>query len=181
MADLRGLKIRTPSRTGGWLIDEFGAEPVGMPLPAFPQALSKKAVDGGMIPFEVFPPFKFHQLTKYSIYGQNGDRFGTSVFLFLMNKDKFNNLSTDLQKVIMQHTDLASAEAVGQTWMDVEAPGIKLQKASANSAVIRLDAPAMAEFDAAGERVVKRWIKEASKKGIDGNKLVNAARSAIKK
>jgi TRAP-type C4-dicarboxylate transport system substrate-binding protein len=177
--DLKGMKLRTPSRTGAWLIKELGAEPVGMPLPAFPQALSKKAIDGGFIPFEVFPPFKFHQLTKYSIEGPNGARFGTSVFMLLMNKDKFNNLSKELQNIIEKSFNMHAAIKVGETWMNVEKPGIKMQKNSKNSKVIILSKKSMDKFNKIGKKVAQRWVKEANKKGIDGNNLLNMARAAV--
>ncbi|PLY05661.1 MAG: C4-dicarboxylate ABC transporter substrate-binding protein [Arcobacter sp.] len=181
ISDLKGLKLRTPSRTGGWLIEEFGAEPVGMPLPALPQALSKNAVDGALIPYEVFPPFKFHQLTKYSTEGKNGSRFGTSVFLLLMNKDKFNSLPKELQGVLEKSLNLDMVKEVGQLWMDVEKPGIKMQKNSKDSEIITLDDKAVDEFNEAGQRVVEKWIKEVSQKGIDGKMLVDKAREAINK
>ncbi len=179
--DLKGLKLRTPSRVGAWYIEEMGAEPVGMPLPAFPQALSKKAIDGGLIPFEVFPPFKFHQLTKYSAEGKDGSRFGTSVFLFLMNKKKFRNLSKELQEYIEQSVNMTAAKQVGQAWMDVEKPGMKMQADSKGSEIIKISDKEMAKFNEAGQRVVNRWVKEAKKKGIDGQKLVDKAREAINK
>lgn len=176
--DLKGLKLRTPSRTGAWLIEELGAEPVGMPLPVLPQALSKHAVDGALIPFEVFPAFKFDQLTKYSTLGYGGERFGTSVFLLLMNKQKFNSLPKDLQAIIKKSVDLDEVKRVGQIWMDVEKPGMKMQLASGGK-INTLSKEATKEFDDAGQKVVKRWIKEVSKQGIDGQKLVDEARKAI--
>jgi TRAP-type C4-dicarboxylate transport system substrate-binding protein len=181
VVDLKGMKLRTPSRTGAWLIEEYGAEPVGMPMPAFPQALSKKAVDGGLIPFEVFPPFKFHQLTKYSVEGANGDRFGTSVFLLLMNKDRFNSLSKELQDIIEESFNMDVVKHIGKVWMDVEKPGMKMQAGSKDSEIVKLDAKTMAQFNAVGQKVVDRWVKEVSKKGIDGQKLVDEARKAIAK
>lgn len=177
--DLKGLKLRTPSRTGGWLIEEFGAEPVGMPLPTLPQALSKNAVDGALVPFEIFPAFKIHQLTKHSIVGPNDSRFGTSVFIMLMNKDKFNSLPKDLQEIMEKSLNMDMVKNAGQLWMDFEKPGIKMQKESANSDVTTLSTEAMKEFNAAGERVVQKWIGEVKSKGIDGEKLVNEARKAI--
>lgn len=180
VADVKGLKLRTPSRTGGWLIDELGAEPVGMPLPSLPQALSKNAVDGALVPFEVFPPFKFHQLTKYSTLGEKGKRFGTSVFLLLMNQDKFKSLPNDLKTLIEKSLDMDMVKEVGQIWMDVEKPGIKMQKSSGGE-ITELSSEVMKEFDALGEKVVSRWIKEVEKRGIDGQKLVNEARKAINK
>jgi len=181
VADLKGMKLRTPSRTGAWLIEELGAEPVGMPMPGFPQALSKKAVDGGLIPFEVFPPFKFHQLTEFSAEGANGDRFGTSVFLLLMNKDRFNSLDKNLQDLIEGSFNLDMVKKIGQIWMDVEKPGMKMQVTSKNSEVALYDDKTMNEFNAVGQKVVDRWVKEVSKKGINGAKLVKEARKAITK
>lgn len=179
VSDLKGMKLRTPSRTGGWYIEELGAEPVGMPMPSFPQALSKNAVDGGLIPFEVFPPFKFHQLTQYSIDGALGERFGTSVFLMLMNEDKFNSLSKELQDIIEDSFNMAMVKNVGQIWMDIEKPGIKMQLASKDSSVSKIDKISMNAFNEAGQRVVYRWIKEVKSKGIDGQKLVEQVRTAI--
>lgn len=180
-SDLNGLKLRTPSRTGGWLIEELMAEPVGMPLPTLPQSLSKNAVDGALIPFEVFPAFKFHQLTRYSTIGYSEKRFGTSVFLLLMNQDKFKSLPKDLQDIIEKSLDIEMVKQVGQLWMDFEKPGIKMQKKSLDSKVSILSKEAMKDFDEAGERVVQRWISEVSEKGIDGKKLVDKARDAISK
>jgi TRAP-type C4-dicarboxylate transport system substrate-binding protein len=180
VSDLKGLKLRTPSRTGGWLIEALGAEPVGMPLPTLPQALSKNAIDGALVPFEVFPPYKLYQLTKYSTEGKNGERFGTSVFMLLMNKDRFNSLPKDLQKIISDSVNMDEVKKVGQIWMDVEKPGIKLQNESEGGQVIKLTDKAMDEFNKVGERVVKKWIKAANKEGIDGQKLVDTARKAIK-
>ena len=179
--DLKGMKLRTPSRTGAWLIEELGAEPVGMPMPAFPQALSKKAVDGGLIPFEVFPPFKFHQLTDFSAEGKNGDRFGTSVFLLLMNQDRFDSLSKELQNIIEKSFDMNMVQEVGQIWMDVEKPGMKMQAKSKNGQVVKYDTKTMNEFNEIGQKVVDRWINEVTKKGINGDKLVKEARKAILK
>lgn len=181
VSDMKGLKLRAPSRTGGWYLEALGAEAVGMPLPALPQSLSKNAVDGGLIPFEVFPPYKFHQLTQYSTEGKNGERFGTSVFMFLMNGERFESLSKDLQKVLMDSVDMQTVKEVGKIWMDIEEPGKKMQNASKGGEVVKLDNAAMAEFNKVGEQVVQRWIKEAALKNIDGQKLVNTAREAILK
>ena len=76
LADLNGLKIRSPSRTGAWMVEELGAEPVGMPVPALPQALSKGTVDAGLVPFEVAIPLGLADLTSASVEMADGARFG---------------------------------------------------------------------------------------------------------
>ena len=65
--DLAGLKIRTPSRTGSFVLEALGANPVGMPVPQLPQALAKHVVDGTTIPYEISLPLKIHELVDYDM------------------------------------------------------------------------------------------------------------------
>ena len=180
VADLKGLKLRTPSRTGAWLIEAWGAEPVGMPIPALPQALSKGGVDGALIPFEIIPPFKLQQLTKYSVLGADGTRFGASVFLFAMNKARYEGMPADLRAIIDANSGANFAAEIGRNWDSIEEPGRKAQIESGGE-IIGLPPKAKAAFDQAGEKVVARWVEEAKKRGIDGAALVKAARAAVAK
>ena len=63
--DLRGMKVRGPTRQITKMLGYIGATPVGMPLPAIPDALSKGTIDGCVIPWEVVPSVKVHELTKF--------------------------------------------------------------------------------------------------------------------
>jgi len=175
---LEGLKLRTPSRTGAWMIEAWGAEPVGMPVPALPQALSKGTIDGTLVPFEILPPLKVHELTNCSITGENDDRFGTAVFLFAMNKDSYESLPDDLKTVIDANSGVAIADQTGSLWDRIEGPGQELQRKT-GSPVEALDGAATDAFATLGEQVVQRWIEEASNNGVDGEQLVKAARAAV--
>jgi len=181
VADVKGLKFRTPSRTGSWMLQAWGAEPVGMPLPALPQALSKGTVDGALIPFEVFPPLKFYQLTKNSYEGEDLSRFGTSVFLFAMNKDRYNSLPVDLKKVIDDNSGAALAATIGESWDKIEAPGKLMQAKSKGGSVVKLNKLVKDTFDAKNQAVIERWISEMTTLGIDGVALVKSARASVDK
>lgn len=151
-----------------------------MPLPALPQALSKNGVDGALVPFEIFPPFKLQELTKFSAEGEDGTRFGTSVFLFAMNKDRFESLPDDLKAVIEDVSGPEFAAEMGAVWNANEAPGISFQEAAGNK-VMRFDAATMAAFATRGESVVARWVEASQTQGFDGAALVEAARAAVAK
>ena len=178
LADIEGLKIRSPSRTGAWMLEAMGAEPVGMPVPALPQALSKNTVDAGLVPFEVAIPLGLADLTSASVELHEGARFGTATFLFAMNKDSYNSLPADLQKVIDDNSGKAIAAAIGDAWNNIEPVGIKRALDAGNS-VDQLSAEATAEFDTVFEATVNKWIEEASGSGIDANTLLSGARNAI--
>lgn len=177
-ASLKGKKVRTPSRTGAWFLEALGAEPVGMPVPALPQALAKGAVDGALIPFEIVVPLKLHELTTESVEGPASQRFGTSVFIFAMNKERYDGLPEDLKKIIDDNSGGNIAKDIGQAWMDVEVKGKDLQKLSGGE-VKELSQDAKAEMDTLSKQVVDRWIKEVGTKGLNGAEIVEKARAAI--
>lgn len=178
--DLEGKKMRIPTRTGAWLLEALGANPVGMPVPDLPQALSKGVVDGALIPWEIIPPLKIHELTQYQIEGENRVRFGTSTFLIGMNKDKYESLPADLQAVIDKNSGRDFAIEVGRIWTRTEDYGLKLALEDGNEHIVIPDAE-LQKFRTRLEPVVQRWIDEVTAKGIDGRAIVEAAREAIAK
>ena len=179
-SDLVGLKLRSPSRTGAWYIDELGAEPVGMPLPAVPQSLSKNAIDGAALPMEIFPAFKFQQLTNYTTEIKGGGGFGGSVLLLLMNKDKFDSLPKELQDVLEKSTGPELIKEFAKLADDMEVVGKALQIKSGGE-VNTLDETETKKFDEAGQRVVEKWVKEMDSKGINGQKIVDSVRKSLAK
>jgi TRAP-type C4-dicarboxylate transport system substrate-binding protein len=129
---------------------------------------------------EVFPAFKFQQLTKYSTEIKGGGGFGGSVLLLLMNQDKFDKLPKDLQAILEESTGTELIEQFAKVADDFEVIGKDLQTKSGGE-VVTLDAVETKKFDEAGERVVKKWVKEMDDKGIDGQKIVDAVRKSMAK
>jgi TRAP-type C4-dicarboxylate transport system substrate-binding protein len=178
--DLKGLKMRIPTRTGAWIIEALGAAPAAMPVPALPQALSKKVVDGALIPWEIIPPLKLQDVTKVQVEGLNRVRFGTTTFQVSMNKNTWAKLPRDVQKAFDANNGEARWRAVGKVWTDSEDGGIALAKKAGNKH-IQLTEAELALFRAKLEPVVQRWIDEVKSKGIDGRALVDQARALIAK
>jgi TRAP-type C4-dicarboxylate transport system substrate-binding protein len=174
--DVAGLRVRTPSRTGAWVLESWGAEPVGMPIPELPQALARGALDGALAPFEVAPSLKLQDVTKRAVEGPDGRRFGTSVFLFAMNRDRYEALPPDLRAVIDANSGAALAAEIGSAWDAVEREGERIFR-EAGGVLDRLDAEAMTAFDAAADTVTQRWVAEAA--GFDGAALATAAQAAV--
>jgi TRAP-type C4-dicarboxylate transport system substrate-binding protein len=176
---LAGKKLRTPSRTGAWIIESWGAEPVGMPVPDLPQALAKGVVDGALIPYEIAPALKLQELVKSTTAMPGGDRFGAATFVFAMNKDRYEGLPDDLKKVIDDNSGMNAAAWVGRAWEeDFEVRGLKVLE-EGGVEHIELSPEEAAKFEAAAEKVVQRWVEEANSKGLDGEALVDEARAAV--
>ena len=178
--DLKGLKMRIPTRTGAWIIEALGAAPVGMPVPDLPQALSKKVVDGAFIPWEIIPPLKIQDVTDYQIEGPRRTRFGTTTFQVSMNQKRWDSLPADVKKAFESQSGEAWVREVGEIWTKSEDFGIGLATKAGNKHVVLTDAE-LQQFRDKLEPVVQRWINEVKGQGIDGAALVKVAREQIAK
>lgn len=176
--DVAGMKLRTPSRTGAWVIEGMGAEPVGLPVPALPEAMSKGVVDGALTTLEIVPALKLQELDKFTTELPDGGRFGTAVFMLAMNKDAYEALPDDLKTVIDNNSGTNVAVKIGTMWEGFEQSGVDAL-AKANVERIVLSEIEAAKFNAINETVVQRWIDDVTAKGIDGAGLVDKARAAV--
>ncbi|WP_240610996.1 TRAP transporter substrate-binding protein [Oceaniglobus ichthyenteri] len=177
--DLKGKKMRIPTRSGGWVIEALGASPASMPVPELPPALQKGVVDGAFIPWEIIPPLKIQEQTEYQIEGADEARFGTSVFQVSMNQGRWNSLPEEIQQAFRTASTGDWPKEVGQIWRAVDDFGINVAVEAGNQH-ITLTEEETAVFDEALLPVVDRWIEEVDGKGIDGAALVEKARAAIK-
>ncbi len=60
------MKVRGGSRVINIMLEQLGATPVGMPVPAVGEALSKGVITATTIPWEVVPALKVEQIVKNS-------------------------------------------------------------------------------------------------------------------
>lgn len=176
--DLDGVSLRIPSRSGAWVIEALGAQPVAMPVPDLPQSLQKGVVDGALIPWEIIPPLKIFEQTDFQIEGPNRERMGTSVFQVSMNKGRWDSLPEDVQQAFRDASDEAFLERMGEVWRAADDTGIRIATENGNSHV-QLSADEWAAYEDALAPVVDRYVDETAGAGFDGAALVEAARSAI--
>jgi TRAP-type C4-dicarboxylate transport system substrate-binding protein len=181
LEDYRGLKIRTPNRGGSVFLRAVGASAVGAPVPEVPQMLSKGVVDGALLPYEIANPLKVHELVKFhSEFAGPQPRIGTTVFVFAMNKKKYEGLPPDLKKVIDDNSRRRIAEMAGRNWDNIEKPG----KDAAVKAGNQFPVMPVAEVDrvrAAVKPEIDKFLKELSAAGFDANALYAEAQALVNK
>jgi TRAP-type C4-dicarboxylate transport system substrate-binding protein len=181
LEDYRGLKIRTPNRGGSVFLRGVGASAVGAPVPEVPQMLSKGVVDGALLPYEIARPLKIHELVKFhSEFEGPQPRIGTTVFLFAMNKQKYESLPADLKKVIDANSGRNIAEMAGRNWDEIEKPGKEAAQKAGNSFPMM----PVAEVDrvrAAVRPEIDKFLTELSAAGVDAKALYAEVQALIKK
>jgi len=180
LADFKGLKLRGPSRQANKLLETLGAIPVGMPVPAFPEALSKGVVDGGVIPWEIVPALKVQELTDSSTeVGGNRSLYNT-YFIWAMNKDSYDRFPDDLKKVIDDNSGAETSAWAGRAMDEGDVIGKKIVAENGNE-IYTMDDKLTAQLRTIGDKLTKDWIAEVTAKGLDGAAMVADAKALVAK
>lgn len=120
-SDLEGMKIRGGSRLVNDLLTRVGATPVGMPVPAVAEGLSKGVIDGTTIPWEVTYALKVPELvTNHTEF--DGPALYTLTFVLAMNKDVYEGMSDENKAVIDANSGLEFSVFAGGTQSDDDGP-----------------------------------------------------------
>lgn len=179
IGDLRGMKVRGPTRQITKLLASLGATPVGMPLPGIPDALSKGVIDAAVIPWEVVPSVKVNELAKYhSEFDPSLPALYTTTFVMTMNKAKYESLPPDLKKVIDDNSGLETSGWLGKVQQGNDARG---RKTVQDSDVIRFSKADYDQFKKVSSKVDEAWVKEMDGKGFKGQELLDGAQRLIEK
>lgn len=179
-ADLEGMKMRIPTRTGAWVIEALGASPLAMPVPEVPSALSKGVVDATLLPWEIIPPLKLQNQIDYFIEGHDQTRLGTTTFQVSMNKARWDGLPDDIKKAFRDASGRDWWGKVGDVWRAGDDFGIKMATDAGKTHITLSESETQAFIDAL-EPVQQRWIDEVDAKGLDGAALVAKAKELIAK
>lgn len=178
-ADMEGLKIRGGSRSVNSLLTKLGATPVGMPVPAVSEGLSKGVIDGTTIPWEVTAALKVPELVKNHTEF-SGAALYTLTFVLAMNKPKYDSLPDDLKAVIDANSGLEFSVFAGGTQADADGPA-RQNAVDLGNNIITLDAAATQEWRDLAQPIYDEWVADMSKRGIDGQALIDEARMLIDK
>jgi len=178
-SDMQGMKIRGGSRQVNALLTQLGATPVGMPVPAISEALSKGVIDGTTIPWEVTPSLKVPELVDNHTEFE-GSALYTVTFVLAMNKQKYDSLPDDLKKVIDDNSGLEFSIFAGGTQADADGPARQAAVDMGNN-IITLTPEQTEEWRVAAQPVYDQWLADMQSKGIDGQALLDEARALIAK
>lgn len=175
--DLKGMKIRGGSRTVNNLLTRVGAEPVGLPVPAVAEALSKGVIDGTTIPWEVTAALKVPELvSNHTEFEGNG--LYTLTFVLAMNQGVYDGLPDDLKAVIDKNAGLEMSIFTGGTQADADGPARQKAVDRGNS-IVTIAADQQGPWRDLVQPIYDEWIADMKSKGIDGQALIDEARALM--
>jgi TRAP-type transport system periplasmic protein len=174
LEDIKGASIRA-SGGAALILSQWGANAVGMPMPATVEALQKGIVKGLFSSLEVMKDFKFAETCKYVT------RTNTVVYPFavVMNKKKWNALPDDIKKIV-EDLSLEQVEWTGRYMDSAVIKSIEWSKSKQNVEVIDLTPEQLASWNAQLEPLKEKWVKDANQAGLPGEKMLKELQDIVK-
>ena len=174
MEDMKGMKFRAHG-TSALVVKALGGTPVPKPMPETYEMLQKGVVDGAVYPLEANKGWKLGEVTGYSTAAFSAAY--TTSFFVVMNKDKWNSLPADVQKII---EDINGEWVVkhGEAWDSSDMAGIKFFL-NQGGELIGVDAKEQSRWKKAVAPIVDEYVKDASAKGINAKEVVEFTRKTL--
>jgi TRAP-type C4-dicarboxylate transport system substrate-binding protein len=173
--DIQGLDLRA-SGGAAQTLKAWGANQVGMPMSATPEALQKGVVKGLFSSLEVMKDFKFAEICRYATLTE------TVIYPFavVMNMDRWNSLPDDVKKV-MDDLRVEQAKWTG-SYMDGHVKeSIEWSKKTYDVEFIELAPEEKARWDAKLDSITKKWVSDKKAKGFPAEKIIDDMKGLIKK
>lgn len=173
LADLEGLKIRHPTQVIGQLLQELGAEPVGMPAPQIYESMQRGTIDGYMLPWEAVDGFRVHEVSDH--HTEFG--FYSLAFVLTMNKGTYEGLPPDLKEVVDANSGLGWAVRAGQGFDEGDRVGKEV--ALENGTLYEIEGAERTEWAAAAERITRAYLADLERQGLPGGEIHEQVRGYV--
>lgn len=165
ISELSGLKLRRPTTVIGALLEELGAEPVGMPAPQIYESVQRGVIDGYMLTWEAAKSFRATEVTD------NHTNFGfySLAFVTAMNKSVYEGLSEEAKTAIDANSGMEWALVAGRGYdaADEEA----LAEIRQNAAVHDIPEAERGEWEEAAARAREIYLDQLEAAGLPGREV----------
>lgn len=153
---LGGAKLIVPGKVQGEAISNLDGTPISLPLTDMYEALQRHTVDGTMIAWVAFNPWKLAEVTFYHVDASLGGAAG----MVFMAKAKYQSLPAAARKVIDDNSGEAASRAFGVA-LDTEDDAQRASvKASDKQTVVELSPAQRASWEKRVAPSIEHWTKD---------------------
>lgn len=158
LADLKGLRLRSPNKTVSAALEYLGSIPVLLQVNDVMAAVKENKIDGIVTNWG-------NPLQGFNDYMKNhtDTQFYTSAFFIVMNRAKFDSLPADVRAAIDSMSGDAWSARFGPLWDKWDKP-VRDGASGPGHEVIIPDAAAMAQWREGLRPVTDGYLKELSQK-----------------
>jgi TRAP-type C4-dicarboxylate transport system substrate-binding protein len=164
VADLEGLKLRSPQPVVTEALQILGAVPISKPVSELYELISSKVVDGTVLPMESVVAFKLNDLLSYGT-GIPGGLYNT-VLVLGINVDSWDRISEADQKAITAISGEKFARAAGGAYKH-SSEAAKQKMVAEGMNFITADDAFVADLKQKLAPIEQSWIDHAKERGVE--------------
>jgi len=167
LEDLKGMKIRAFGAVTK-IVTALGGAPVSMAMGETYEALSRGVVEGSIAPYEALQGWKWGEVVKFTV--EAPAMYYSSAFFIAMNKDKWNALPPDIQKIIEQ-VNVEWVEKHGKAWDEIGKAGKDFTIKLGNQ-IVKVSADENRKWERALKPLYDEYVKSMKDKGLPGDEVL---------
>src|ERR1700704_4289945 len=176
-SDVKGMKIRPAEAMIASFVTQLRGTNVQSSAPEVRDIMEKGVADAVTFPWGSLVLFGIDKVTKYDMDAP----LYVTTFAFVMNKDKYNQMSDRQKKAIDNNGNTEAAGRVGEPWGKFEDSGLEKVKAQESHEVYKLTPEQTAQWKKVAEPLVKTWGEGVKKAGADPDAAMTELRAALTK
>ena len=163
---LNGLRLKMASKTASQFVALLGGSPSSLPLPDLYSGLQRGTVDGTVISWTAFQPYRLDEVTSYHYE----TALGASAGMVFMAKRRYDALSPAARKILDDNSGEAMSRTLGAGW-DEEAEAARAKaKADPKQQVVTPTAEQTETWKQIVAPVTADWVKNTP----GGDKVLEA-------
>ena len=173
-ADIKGMKIRVPSKSSAAVVKAYGGTPVLMPATKVYTSMSTGVVDGALMGADALLIFKLIEPTKFVTVGL--PEMYTEIFL-TMNQKAYDELSGSEKAALDKLTGKILSLRASGGLKGFGEKAISIFSKGKGKKVITLTPENRKKFDVLAAKAVTDLVKELEGKGIPAGEILNAMKN----
>jgi len=172
VADLKGMKIRISSPVESQLIQTWGGVPVAMPITESYNALNTGVVDAVLIqPSALYKPWNLADPAQYVTANLPSP---TSIVCLVMNRNSWEALSPDQQKVLDGLTGREFSIEAAIIWSRKDVAALEKARSDEGLTAIDLSDQARGSFEDAARTAIDAHIDQLETEGSNAREIYKA-------
>ena len=170
-SDMKGMKIRVPSKSAAAVVKAYGATPVLMPATKVYTSMSTGVVDGALMGADSLLIFKLIETTKFVTTGL--PEMVTEIFL-TMNQKAYDELSASEKAALDNLTGKGLSLRASKRLENFGKKALAIFGKGKGKKIISLTPVNRKKFDALANKAVTDLVKEFESKGVPASKIIAA-------
>jgi TRAP-type C4-dicarboxylate transport system substrate-binding protein len=171
IANIKGLKIRVPSKGKGDIIEALGMRSVFMPIERVYKSLQGGEIDGLVTSPSAVRPYKLNEVV---IFYWGTLPVGRATFFLVINRKAFESLTAEHKALIEETTGRELSKKFARFFTKAAKGGLSILRRSTTISVVKLPPEEQKKGAAILEKVRTDWIDKLERTGIPARRIAEA-------